>query len=486
MFRLRNSQAFELLIIAAGVLTLHPVIPAQAITSVPSPPQNCSKRDLEIHFGFFESPKNYFNFDVEGLNITDHACTFEYSLFDPRFSGASRQFKCQDCAKREREGYRNDATVTSSPVVGPGEIVRRQYRWRTTPESSSISCIKPPGMDSEYSSTWTLATPSLMRDVCSDISAVGTDVLAPRDASWRENLWTNERSETMILTSARSAYYIDEYFPLTISRKYVPPSGTGSSPCPPVFLWHRSADGTVRVEEHAESSSEGCQTLDLNFRPNKVFFSSEWNSDEAKRLSNYGDQQLQAFQEVDREGDSHVHFMASEILHVQIDGSESTNLRNWTRLKGLAADILLDRNTYKVGDDIPLHLAIANFDATAPIYSWDPVWDPCISVQIEVLDSAGNRLTDLGRRGFPSCSGHGFGPKLFEKGRIASLEWSLKEMGWLPKSPGDYTVAMNWRTSTGSVDEKSNGWKAELSPYATVRATAVIHIIPAESQSPAR
>ena len=470
------------------MLTLPSAIRAQAIAAKSGPPQDCSRRDLEIHFGFFESPKTYFNFVVQGLNISDHACTLGYDFFDPEFLGNSPQFKCHDCGEREREGYRNDAIGTAAPVVRPGEIVRKQYRWRTVPESASTSCFRPNGMESENSETWKLATPSLMREVCSDISVVGTDVLAPRSASQTETMWTNDLNEDLTLTALRSAYYIDEAFPLTITQKYTPPVGPEPGKCRPLFLWHRSADGTVRVEEHTDSSTDGCGSMHFSFLPIKVFASSDWNSEEAKRLSNYGDQELQAFQQVDSLGDPHVHFTASAILHVQIDGPDNPNLRNWTRLKGLAADILLDRDTYRVGEDIPLHMAIANFDATAPIYSWDPLWDPCISVGIEVLDDAGKPLPDKKRVDYPPvlCSGHGFGPRPFERGKITSLEWGLKQTGWLPKSPGNYTVVLSWCTSSGTVTQGPNGWASNLTPYATVQAKATIHIVPAESQVPPR
>lgn len=481
---------FMLLVFAATLFTSSSIGRAQKPAA--SEPGDCTKADLEIHFGFYESPKDYFNFAVLGKNVTDRACVFQDSLFDPRFTGDSPQFRCQDCAKRQREGYRNDTAATFDPVVQPGEIVRKQYRWRTTPENDSISCIRPKGMDSEYSFTWALETPSLMTDVCSDVSVVGTDVLAPRDKYQEEALWTNVRStaeyKPLKLAAARTAFYIDEAFPLTVSHPLTPLTRPYSPACQPDFIWHRAADGRVRVEVHSGNSSDGCRTLSFEFLPNKVFFSSEWNSAEAKRQSNYGDQELQAFQQVDAGGDPHLHFIASNVVHIQIEGAENPNLRDWTRVKGLAADILLDRDTYQVGEDIPLHLAIANFSAQIPIYSWDPVWDPCISVGIKVLDDGGTALANDQRFLFPPvlCSGHGFGPKLFDQGRIASLEWGLKSTGWLPNRPGTYTIVLSWCTNTGTVKQGARGWSADLKPYATVEARALVHIVPLESPSLSR
>lgn len=172
----------------------------------------------------------------------------------------------------------------------------------------------------------------------------------------------------------------------------------------------------------------------------------------------------------------------------KVDSPENSGLRHWTRLKGVAADILLDRDTYKVGEDIPLHLAIANFDATAPIFSWDPQWDPCDVVEVQVLDTSGIPLPEQDRFSPPSwsCTGDGFGPRPFEKGKIVSMEWSLKNTGWLPNHPGTYTIVVSWRTSTGSITEPDRKGRVTMSlkPYATVQAKATIHITDSPSPSP--
>ncbi len=446
----------------------------------------CTKGDLEIHFGFSESPTNFYNLEVQGQNTSSHACSFEDSLFDPRFTGGTPPFRCEDCAKREREGFRDDGVATGSPMVRPGEVVRRQYRWRMRPEvGSDVACFRPQGMDSEYSFTWTLATPSLMRDVCSNISVVGMDVLAARDAGEAEKLWTNEAYDALNLSATRKAFYLGEVFPLTISDRYPP---HGAVDCPAIYLWDRSADGTVQVEERKGKPAEGCRQ-EVNLRPNQVFSSSEWKTPEAKRLSNYDDHEVRAFEAVSRGEDRHTHFLASEVLHLRVVDSSDQSLRKWTRLDGLAADVLLDRGSYKAGEDIPLHLAIANFAAMVPVYSWDPAWDPCSAVGIQVLDEQGRPLPESSRSHDYAqiCSGHGFGPRLFEVGKIASLEWTLQSTGWLPKLPGKYTIVLTWCTSTGKVAQpKNGGWTADLKPYATVQARAAVEIVAADGKAGSR
>jgi hypothetical protein len=138
----------------------------------------------------------------------------------------------------------------------------------------------------------------------------------------------------------------------------------------------------------------------------------------------------------------------------------------------------LDKDTYRIGEDVPLHLAIEDFDADVPLYTWDPLWDPCMVVGIEVQDAAGHPLSADER--FPDssiCTGHGFGPRPFQKGKVVPLERTLRAEGWLPNHPGKYTIVLTWSPCSGWRKETSTGWLAHLMPYAVVQAKATIHIV---------
>jgi hypothetical protein len=137
-----------------------------------------------------------------------------------------------------------------------------------------------------------------------------------------------------------------------------------------------------------------------------------------------------------------------------------------------------EQATYRLGEDVPLHLAIEDFDADVPLYAWDPVWDPCMVVGIEVQDAAGHPLPVNER--FPNssiCMGHGRGPRPFQKGKVAPLERNLRAEGLLPNHPGAYTIVLTWSPCFGSGKETPTWWVADLKPYANVRAKATIRVL---------
>jgi hypothetical protein len=49
----------------------------------------------------------------------------------------------------------------------------------------------------------------------------------------------------------------------------------------------------------------------------------------------------------------------------------------------------LDKDAYKLGEDVPLHIAVENFDAPVPINATSPVWDPYAAIGVEVRDAMG-------------------------------------------------------------------------------------------------
>ena len=176
--------------------------------------------------------------------------------------------------------------------------------------------------------------------------------------------------------------------------------------------------------------------------------------------------------------DSKLHFASSNVLRIQL-GDPSNISRKWgPRVKGIAADITLDKDTFRVGEDVPLHLAVENFDAPVPLYSWDPVWDPCMVIGLEVEDRDGHVLTVSQRLPQLSvCTGHGFGPRPVAQGKVISLERTLGREGWLPNQPGTYTVVITWAPCFDPRNQASSaGRPADLKPYAVVRATATLRI----------
>jgi hypothetical protein len=175
--------------------------------------------------------------------------------------------------------------------------------------------------------------------------------------------------------------------------------------------------------------------------------------------------------------DSQIHFATSNVLRIQLADASAISRKWGPRVKGVAADITLDKEAFRVGEDVRLHLAVEDFDAVVPIYAWDPLWDPCQAVGFEVRDALGQTLSAEER--FPNssfCMGHGFGPRPVAKGKVIPMERTLGEEGWLPNHAGRYTIVVSW-APCADANAPGTSPVPDLKPYAVVQATAVIHIL---------
>jgi hypothetical protein len=441
----------------------------------------CGKADLETHFQFFDSPKGHLTFVVDGLNISSHACIFNDSIFDPQLETYDQDESwrkarehisypvCKDCEYDQRGGQ----DFYSDPTVKPGDVVRKTFRWKSTRPVNGKQCFHPGWMSAP---AFLLSAPSLMETVCSDIAVVGVDVVDASNSARQRK--TGQEAE-LELTSSKDTYFSGEYFSLHLSRIKVNSSkASNTKACPVFFVWERDMDGSTRMDEDENTALRQCSSKHFRYETENRQSGVKVDSGAVSRWGGMGEHELQVFQQIGPLNGSEIHLARSRILRIKI-ADPTTIQRKWTSVKGVAANITLDKDTYQVGEDVPLHLAIANLEAEDPIYSSDPIWDPCRIVGIKVLDESGktlakNELFEV----FALCMGdHGFGPKLFEKGKVVPLERHLKSQGWLPNHPGTYTIVVSWGTCTGTVGHNDRGWNSDLKTYAIAQASAIIHIV---------
>jgi hypothetical protein len=147
-------------------------------------------------------------------------------------------------------------------------------------------------------------------------------------------------------------------------------------------------------------------------------------------------------------------------LHWKVTDAASIPRKWGPQVKGVAVDLTLDKDTYELGRDIPLHIAMENFAAEVPIIGDNPIWDPP-AVKVEMRDSCGLRIEP---HGGAIWMGHG-GCGQYLRGEIVLNELTLNEMGLLPDHPGSYTVVAVWSPSTGA---DMNCGMRFYPPYVTV------------------
>ncbi len=169
---------------------------------------------------------------------------------------------------------------------------------------------------------------------------------------------------------------------------------------------------------------------------------------------------------------------SSNIVHIEI-ADPSTIARKWgPRVKGIAADVTLDKDTFRVGEDVPLHIAIENFDAEVPVFGVTPTKHNVVEIKVR---NAGGQSVPISERFLYSFNYLGQGSSMrYPKGKLVPLERTLWGDGWLPNEPGTYTVVVTWTTWDDSNNEPpSQGVRPDPTPatYATAQATATIHIV---------
>src|SRR5579871_562464 len=435
---------------------------------------NCTEADFDTNLKFVNGPGDYYQLVVEKKNISGHPCLFDGPTYGPSFvphrvPGHDPVALCYFCEDRTPDGR---VPMVAPVSANPDQVVRQTFRWKTT-SANGEPCLVAQWMSGPI----LLVAPSLLRPICSQVEVSRFSIEEQAAAQADSALHDQPEFE---LTASKSQYNIGESFSLRVRRASTGhPAALNDYDCPTLYVRERSPDGGTRIDEDQPYAFKGCGKPVLGYREGDWKSGFDLPSGVNSKWSGVGEHLLMVSRLVGSSDDPPVHFAYSNQLRIrQIDPAPIP--RQWgARVKGLAADITLDKDTYRLGDDIPLHLAIADFDAPVPVYSWDSVWDPCMVVGIQVQDSAGRVLGNDQR--FPSwtiCTGHGFGPRPLTKGKVVPLEKSLGAEGWLPNQPGTYTVTVSWSPCFSPKPNSSpSGLTGEFETYADVHASATIHIL---------
>ena len=438
---------------------------------------NCTQADFDTTLQFLDAPEGYFTILVNRRNLCTHACVFDGPMYGPSFvpdrvEGEKPIELCYYCDERLPNGQ---VRITPPLSIEPGQTAQQTIRWRTTPLDASTRCVQPQWM----SDPLLVAAPSLLKKICSPVE-VNRFRLIPADSTL-VGTPEQDKGAGIILSSDRTRYFQGESFSVRVASMHL--ASRKDELCPTLYLRQRSPDGETRVDEVHPLAFAGCGAPVLGHQVGDWQSGFDIDSGANSKWLGVGEHALQVFRVSGSTDSGEVRFESSNVLRLQIaDGSLIE--RKWTSVRGIAADITLDKDTFRLGEDVPLHMAIADLSAEAPIYGSDPVWDPCMVLGIAVKDSAGRQLSvDQRFMQWSICTGHGFGLKPYPKGTVIPVERTLGKEGWLPNRPGTYIVVLNWAPCTPS-NKKHSGKKngTEMKPYATVEATATIHIV-AENQA---
>lgn len=441
---------------------------------------SCKPADLDVRPEFFNGPGSYFTVALNLRNVSTEACIPDFPLYFPRFSPTEAQPVktvrfCDVCEDRLPNGQ-----VRSRPplLLGPGETAHQTFRWKTDSPGQALACRQLSALGGP---TFLIVAPTLLKRVCSDIEAsryyLGAFPGSPGKSDGSPG--DSSDAEALVLSTSSPSYYEGEEFSMHVASAF-PGRGPTDEECPTLFLWMRSSDGMTRLDETHPAGFAGCKLFlfganrDANWQTG-----FDLDSGEGSTWGGIGTRSFELFELISSPKDTHVQFARSNELQLQIE-DPSLIPRKWRpKIKGVSVDLTLDKSTYLVGEDVPLHIATENFDAPVPVFATDPVWDPYLAIGIEVRNAQGRLLLQNERFSQGLWTGHGRAPVLYSPGKLVPIERSLKSQGWLPNHPGTYLIIVTWTTYTGpsSGEEPGLRLRSDIKPYATVQAADVLQIV---------
>ncbi|SRR5579871_72019 len=452
-------------------------LPAAAQASLNTPgASNCVAADFDANLEFAYAHDDFLIF-ISKRNLADHACVFDPAVHGPDLmpyhtEGHEPYKICYFCETRLPNG---EIPVAPVMTLEPGNVIWQTVRWKTKPASDSMPCQQ---VGWRNDSIW-IAAPSILPPVCSDVEVSRFSLLAPHPLKNETNSPSESHLPQLILSSSKSSYDRREEFTLHLSRARLEKDRPDDSTCPTIYLKHRLPDGTTSISEEQPLAFKGCKQNIPGYEPGDWKSGFELDPGLAARVR-VGKHEIQMLQLMSASDEPWLRFASSNTLNFNIVDPTTLPRRWGPRVKGIAADVTLDKTHYRLGEDVPLHLAIADFEAQAQLYSWDGSWDPCMVIGIEVQDETGHALPVNQRfHSFSVCQLHGLGPVAFPKGKVVPLERTLRGEGWLPNRTGTYTIKIRWQPSFSPSGHASNGVPNDLQTYATATATAKMQVLTA-------
>jgi hypothetical protein len=364
-------------------------------------------------------------------------------------------------------------------VLNPGEIGHQTYRWKTVAPTEAVKCLQLRALFTPV----LVVAPTLFKQVCSQIavSEIYAGAFVPPAPKDEPQTAEAQAGELIVLSSGKPRYYQDEMFKLHVGLVNPFAGSPSGEECPTLFLRERSPDSTIRFGEVRPSGFKTCKSFTLGADRNADWQSGfEVNPGVSSRWAVIGEYSFELFQIVDSSRDGRIQFVRSNKLTVQIDDAALIPRKWQGKVKGVGVDVTLDKDAYQLGEDVPLHIAIENFDAPVPIYAIDPLWDPYQAIGIEVRDAIGRLLPKNERFSNEMFwTGHGRGPMPYPAGKIVTIERTLASQGWLPKRPGVYIVVVTWCPLDGTNFEPDRGFSRQddFKAYATVQAAITLRIV---------
>jgi len=356
---------------------------------------------------------------------------------------------------------RNNTSTTCAlgdRLLKPNEMVHRSRRWRTGPSEGATACHWE--MDNSNLENQLLVSPTLLPPVCSQIQYSGY-TSGPFIPDWPPAKSPPASPEPRLTLSASKQHYMrGEVVPLHVSIADSEHTAPRSKQGCPIFL--RSVthpSGLPRFDEMSPTTPRMEQDFVMlkNCTGADVIETAEarFDFDGTDQLDESSPGIVQFFTLAGTSPYGEIRLVGSN--SIPIDFQDPADLqRAWGPAKeGVQASLMIDKLTYEIGEDIPLHIAAQVVSPEHSVYG-----EPDTVGGSFMSDFSGSfHLTILGEDGVPvgkenpsnlrilelgGSSGPIACPSPLEIARVYPLERSAKRLGLLPTQPGTYRITVTW------------------------------------------
>jgi hypothetical protein len=437
-----STQVFSQDLKAASEVVSTPVFTVAAMVEPQTiPMQPCPSAALDITFEGTEDPNHNYALTIYKQNISAETC-YVYTrsggawVTPDRGPEGSRVKVCYNCETGQPE------PVTDRVILAPGHFAHQTRRWETTPADASTSCVTATAMTwegGEANGYIRLSSPSLLKPICSRLTAMDYTAAAASPA-----LTTASRQPVIHWDNGADVSYSRERIPL---RVRVEDPGhelllDEHSSCPRLFL--RTPD--VRTQRgmptndffEDEIQNPTCKIEPGGSKGKPPVYVMEFDSSYviAEDRENSGEFTFNVSALAGAMGRYSLVGTTKNFHLSMINGK--VLVRNWgPAVEGLAASLILDKDTYEVGEEIPLHVALENVSSPSLITAPNtPRW--FISVKLMDLENQPVQSTEEPLTGNLAACYH------FFCGEITPVTMKLSLYGFRPKKPGIYKVIATW------------------------------------------
>lgn len=471
-----------------------PAIEQQAIDDASGYPQ-CDPRSIAVTFTFADQPAGAQTISLHLQNTGSSSCRLEGRVV-PSFSVDSHSMWVETCWYCRKNDFAPKLSGPDHIVLAPSDRVVVDLRWASTGKACQWSDWASIIADWVPKESLFFTPSNWPMHICSMVEGLGYR---------RESSQDSPSEEPLRLTVSPDVIYNDEYAMLHVEMTTAQDTEPDPDACVGLYTVRQDSSSGARLDP---LPTRGGGTVS-SYTPMQKTEDRErswpsWKKADERACAAKGDASaVDALIRADELAQvTHIEWQTApssgkepKFLTVATQftvlDAESLDPHWGEGTQGIRAGLSVDRETFRLGERIPMHIRWENIGAALPLEQGE-CREPWPSVEIQDENHKVVKTIEL----FPLCQGHGWGPFLIKQGEphreyreLGTTGESMKQRFFyadiLP-GPGVYYLVTLWTPRVlEKIDPESDahrGHRAEGKvgrPYGIARSLPVrIEVLP--------